>query len=233
MNRRSRVFTIFGIIIVILTLMLALLNIDNWSGVKALALLFALWAEIAFFGGFVLIEKLAERASKIVFGVGCRVIITFYSIIILVVSFIFMFSSNKGAIIFLTIQFVLLAFASILCFVLIAAGKSIKEKSDEVLSSGAQVENCVNALNALKINPSNETYATILGKLAEDLRFTDVSSIVPVDYKIEKLISELEMELIKDTKKKSNEKIDSLCGSLNYLIGRRKMDVNAAKRGGI
>ena len=123
--------------------------------------------------------------------------------------------------------------AAVLCIMFTSIGKGIREKSDMVLSARVQVENYINKLNSLKIVPSNEAYATALGKMSDNLSFTDVSTSVPLDKEIEERISELEMELIKDSEKKSNKKIDSLYENLNYLIGRRKMDVNAAKRGRI
>ena len=233
MDIRSKAYRMCGIIFFVLTFLICIINIKDWSGITILAFLFMLWSEFIFFGGLDFIEKIAENSSQIIIRSGFGSTVGIYSFSSFFISLIFMLFFKHQFKIFITIQLTLLGIAAILSIVFIVIGKNVKDNDDSYLNARSEIEGYIDSLNELKIKYPNSEYAAIFGKLAEDLRFTDTSAIVNSDKEIASAISELQIELMKDSENQSKEKMDTICANLNSLIGKRKIEVNATKRGGI
>ena len=233
MTLRVKVLHLSGMVILIATLLIVLINTRDWSGITAAAFLFMLWSEIVLFGGLIMIERLAARTSQILLRAGGGITVAAYSVITFVVSLVYMLSFKEAARSFFTLQFILLALAAILCMAFFAIGKSTKASNDAVSNSRSFHEDHINRLNILKADPANGAYAATLGSLAEDLRFTDISTVVPVDYEFDTVLLGLERELKHPDENLGKDKIESLCLTLKGLIAKRKIEVNAAKRGAI
>lgn len=233
MNRRINMFALCGVIVFLLTVILGIINIRDWSGVTIPALLFALWSVIALFGGLIFVETQAEKTAQLFFRVGCSITLLAYACGNYATSFLFIGFFKERSSLFFTIQFILLAAAAVLCLAFHTIAVGNKQKNRMVLSARLQIEDYVNRLNLLKAGASQETHAAVLGELAEQLRFTDMSTMVPVDSEIERTISGLQMELTKHRENQAKEKIDLLCKHLGTLISQRTFDVSAKKRGGL
>lgn len=129
MNRRAKVFLIIGAVSILVTLLVALINITVWDGVALPAVLFLLLAELVLFGGFALIERLAEKTAQVFFRAGCGVTLVFYFVLSCTSSLVFLFWFAQALAPFYTIQLILAALAAILCIVFFSTGKSIGEKA--------------------------------------------------------------------------------------------------------
>lgn len=233
MDRRIKRLALCGVIVFLLTLLLGMTNIRDWSGVTITAMLFALWSPIALVGGLIFVETQAEKTAQLFFRVGCSITIMAYGSITYVTSFLFIAFFKERVSLFFTIQLILLAATAILCIAFHIIAKGSKERTQPVLQARLQMEDYINRLNLLKDDVSQEEQAGLLGELADRLRFTDLSTLVPVDDEIDYTISSLKIELMKHSNHQSKEKIDVLFGHLNSLISQRALDVNATKRGGL
>lgn len=56
MNRRSKTILVSGVILLIATIIVSLICIDDWSGVTGWAFVTMLWSEVVLFGGLVFVE---------------------------------------------------------------------------------------------------------------------------------------------------------------------------------
>lgn len=129
MNRRGKVLIIIGALFMLVTLLVALLNIRLWEGIALPALLFLLWTELVLFGGFALVERLAEQTQQVIFRAGCGVTLVLYFILSFASSLVFLLWFTQATALFYSIQLILTALAAVLCLVFFYTGKSIKEKA--------------------------------------------------------------------------------------------------------
>ena len=76
---------------------------------------------------------------------------------------------------------------------------------------------------------SDNDQATLLKKLSEELRFTDVTAVVEADAKIENVLSVIEMEIEKSSPDSSV--ISDKITAINSAIKERKVQSATTKRG--
>lgn len=62
MNRRSKTILVSGVILLIATIIVSLICIDDWSGVTGWAFVTMLWSEVVLFGGLVFVPFLLDLA---------------------------------------------------------------------------------------------------------------------------------------------------------------------------
>lgn len=233
MNRRSKALALSGILVLALSIALALLTIRRWDGLMITAFLFILWAELVFFGGLIAVEAMAGSTAEALFRAGDGAVIAVYSGLSLIVSFLFLFSGSRSVVPLISIQLILLVGRIILFFVVRSVGKGVKDKNSAVLNAVGRIEGLAGRLNALAAGTEDARHSDRLNRLAEELRFTDVSTSVALDDDIEAAISALETVPQSGGGGQAKEEIDRLCRELDSLIAKRKAAVAAAKRGGI
>ncbi|MEA4921538.1 MAG: hypothetical protein VB078_11565 [Clostridiaceae bacterium] len=219
-----------GTLFIALTIALAAINIRNWQGLTFAAVLCIIWAEIALFGGLILIDRLSSSTAQVLFRSGASIVAAVYAFMVFSVSLLFMLWMKQSTAAFTTIQLTLFVIASVLFLLFWFLGKSVKIKNDKVSDSAASIHTYCKRLQLLANNKNLTKYESILNKMAEDLIFTDISSSVDVDNDIEAAISALEVAAMAPPDQPADQ-IDLLCQQANYLISKRK--INAAKRGGI
>lgn len=81
MNRRSKTILLSGIIAVIATIIIALVCIDDWTGLTGWAFATMLWSELVFVGGLVFVEWVANRTEQIVTRSTVYTVTTAYAVI--------------------------------------------------------------------------------------------------------------------------------------------------------
>lgn len=229
MTRREKAFTISGILVLLVTILLFFIITQERTTITWLGFLFLIVAEVIFFGGMLLIENIASRSSQIVIRSGVGATITIYTILSIVVSLVYMNLLRDSIVSLCVIQILLFSVAAILCVIFYTSGKGVKAKEDKVDESSAKIDAMINRMKLLK---SNKEYNGDLEKVCENLRFSDTSTFVEVDKEIEDKIGELESAFLKDDENKDAE-IKLLIKEISSLINKRKVQVKELKKGNI
>lgn len=229
MTRREKAFTISGILVLLVTILLFFIITQDRTTITWLGFLFLIVAEVIFFGGMLLIENIASRSSQIVIRSGVGATITIYTILSIVVSLVYMNLLRDSIVSLCVIQILLFSVAAILCVIFYTSGKGVKAKEDKVDESSAKIDAMINRIKLLK---SNKEYNGDLEKVGENLRFSDTSTFVEVDKEIEDKIGELESAFLKDDENKDTE-IKLLIKEISSLINKRKVQVKELKKGNI
>lgn len=229
MTRREKAFTISGILVLLVTILLFFIITQDRTTITWLGFLFLIVAEVIFFGGMLLIENIASRSSQIVIRSGVGATITIYTILSIVVSLVYMNLLRDSIVSLCVIQILLFSVAAILCVIFYTSGKGVKAKEDKVDESSAKIDAMINRMKLLK---SNKEYNGDLEKVCENLRFSDTSTFVEVDKEIEDKIGELESAFLKDDENKDTE-IKLLIKEISSLINKRKVQVKELKKGNI
>lgn len=232
MNKRGKTISISGIIMFVLTILMFFMMTNDRVTSTWISLFFLLFAEIILFGGFLMIEYLADKASHIVIRSGCGFVLVAYSIISTIVSMYYIISVKESVKLLLTIQIVLLGIAVILFAVFYTASVRIKDSSDKVIKATIRVSSIVDKLNLLSQDVNNVKFKKELLKIAEDLRFTDTSTLVPCDDEINRKLASLELALLKEDESKDSE-VYELLEDMLMLINKREIEVKNSKFGGV
>ncbi len=227
-RKRMFAFGQSGIIVLLCTIIILALTGKADSNTSALlGKIFLLYSEIILFSGLIGIEYAAGKGSQIITRAGCGVILTAYSAIVFLSSIIYIFMNTNDYAGFLIFELVLLTLAAIFSLVFYMIAKSEKERSTNVLYAVATISNLA---DRLKLLTTNKKYGRQLEKLAEDLQFSDTSSIVESDTKIEALITKIETALSEDN---YAEDVSEYINSIADLIKKRKIQIRNVKMGGI
>ncbi len=226
-NNRAKVFLVCGILILIATIVIfSIANENGMSSYKWLSLTFMLCVEAILFGGLILIEMLAKKSEQIIVRAGNGVVLIIYFIVSFAISLAFLCMQNTT--IFLIIQIILFVTLVTLEIVLVVAGKSIYNNNKNVLEAVSTVNEMINSLSAINVS---EEYKNQIEKIKNDLKYSDVSTVVPVDNDILENILSLENEFAKS--ETANDSIESIISNIDMLIKKRKMQVKNTKAGGL
>jgi hypothetical protein len=232
MNKRGKTISISGIIMFVLTIFIFFMMTNDKVASTWISLFFLLFAEIILFGGFLMIEYLADKASQIVIRSGCGFVLIVYSIISIIVSMYYIISAKESVKILITIQIAALAIAGVLFAAFYTISVSIKERSDKVINATVRVNSVVDKLKILSQDVNNAKYKKQLSKIAEDLRFTDTSTLVSCDDEINRKLVSLELVLLKEAGSKDSE-VYELLEDMLMLINKREIEVKNSKIGGV
>lgn len=229
MKRREKAFSISGILVILVTILLFFITTQERTTITWLGFCFLIIAEIVFFGGMIFIEKSAKELSQIIVRSGLGSTITIYAIASIIVSLVYMNFFRDSIISFCVIQILLLAISMILGIVFYTSGKSTRSNDAMINDASAMINKM---LSKMKLLMSNKEYKNDLEKLYDSLRFSDTSTLVKADYELDDKIQDLESVFSNDDENK-NEKIDTLLNNISELINRRKSEVMESKRGSI
>lgn len=232
MNRRSKTILLSGIIAVIATIIIALVCIDDWTGLTGWAFATMLWSELVFVGGLVFVEWVAKRTEQIVTRSTVYTVATAYAVINFIVSIPYIAFFKEANTSFVVIQTVLFAVAAIAIVISLSASKGISNANEKTMKSVANAEALIERLDKLAKNPNCENFSSTLKKVSEDLRYTDISATVSEDAEINEVISAIEIE-IADSSENTAENIKASLIRLNALVAQRKISASATKKGRI
>lgn len=230
MNIRGKTISISGVIILIATIIIATLCIDDWSRLTVLAFSTMLLTEIVFFGGLIFIEWISEKTEQLITRSSLYVLLSFYLVISILLSILYMVFFKEATTSFVIIQVILLAIITIAIMVSLAVSKSIYKSNEKTMTTLTSVEEMITRLNKLAALPKCAVYSSAIKKLSDNLRFTDVSVNVPEDAEIDGAISTIEIEATIENEDAA-ETIKETLIHLNSLIAQRKVTSSAAKKG--
>ncbi len=232
MNKRGKTLSIIGAISVAVTILLFFLLTSERSTMTWAGFCTILLAEIAMFGGLVFLESISAKLSQIVMsaiGGGALIAIPLISI---VVSLLFMVSQSHAYKVFAAIQIVSFAILVILLIIAYQVSTSVKYNSDKLLSAEKTITRITDKLKILADDRSNKVYSEKIKRIAEDIRYSDISTTVAADSEIETKIESLKLILLSENDQKEDE-VNALLDDIFLLVNRRKMEVKNTKQGGI
>ncbi len=232
MNKRGKVFLVSGTLIILLTIFLFFILTEERVTMTWLSFEFLLFAECVLFGGLMIIEHLSSKTSQIILRSGGGFTLIVYSTISMIVSLFYMILVRKSVRSFFSIQAVLIVVAVILFIIIITTANSVKENNDKILNTTNKMNGILDKINLLKNDLQNTVYTKSLNKIAEELRFSDISTTVPSDEELEHKLAKLELALLKEIDTKDVE-VNGLLEEMLLLINRRKAEVKTTKVGGI
>lgn len=232
MSRRIKAILISGIVVLLATILIFPLIINNWSGLTGLAFTTIIFSEIVFFTGLLYIEWLSKNTQQLIIRSGLYIVLPIYSGLNILLSIMYIYFFRYAIKTFTVMQIMLLAAAIIASTVVIVSGKSVYLSNKETMQAVSDMESMIEKLNRLSSYPGDEQLSSNFRKISESLRFTDVSKIVPEDAEIDKVISSIEVEM-NNADKDSHESINNFLVRLNTLISQRKISANAINKGEI
>lgn len=194
MSRRIKMFLASGVTVLLATVIISLICIDEWHGLANWAFVTMLWSEIVLFGGSIFIEWFAERSKQIFARSLLYSVIITYSTINFLISVFYMILLKEAATSFTVMQVIMLASESIGIAVSLGVSKGVQKSNIRTAKAVANTEAMIERLNKLALRPECEHFVSSLKKLSDDLRFTDISKVVAEDSTISNAISVIEIE---------------------------------------
>lgn len=234
MKNRNNAISIIGVIVVIFTgILFALLTKDRTTSMF-ICLGFIVGAEIVFFGGLLIIEYLSRTTSQIILRTVCGITLGVCSLASVLVSCVYMGRDVDSLRWFYSWQLIIWVLAIVVITIGYFTASSVKNSDTKTMKAVVTLTNVVNLLTSLSVDSRNTKYAEQLKKIADELRYSDTSSIVPSDELIQNAVAKLELALIQEYgEDEKDSEIKNLLSEMSVLINRRKQEVKLAKVGGI
>lgn len=234
MKNRNSAISIIGVIIVVFTgILFALLTEDRRTSMF-ICLGFIVGAEIVLFGGLLTIEYLSRTTSQIIVRTVCGITLGVGSIASILVSCIYMgrdVDSLRG---FYSWQLIIWVLAIIGITIGFFTASSVKASDTRTMNTVMTLTLVTDQLTSLSDDSRNTKYADQLKKIADELRYSDTSSLVPSDELIQNAVAKLEVVLVQEYgEDEKDTEIKNLLSEILVLINKRKQEVKLTKVGGI
>lgn len=234
MKNRNSAISIIGVIIVVFTgILFALLTEDRRTSMF-IYLGFIVGAEIVLFGGLLTIEYLSRTTSQIIVRTVCGITLGVGSIASILVSCIYMgrdVDSLRG---FYSWQLIIWVLAIIGITIGFFTASSVKASDTRTMNTVMTLTLVTDQLTSLSDDSRNTKYADQLKKIADELRYSDTSSLVPSDELIQNAVAKLEVVLVQEYgEDEKDTEIKNLLSEILVLINKRKQEVKLTKVGGI
>lgn len=234
MKNRNNAISIIGVTLVIFTAILFALLTEDRTRTMFICLGFIVGAEIVFFGGLLLIEYLSKTTSQIILRTVCGITLSIGSLASILVSCIYIgrdVDSLRG---FYSWQLIIWVLAIVVLTIGYFTASSVNNSDSRTMNAVMTLAVVVDQLTTLSDDSRNTKYAGQLKKIADELRYSDTSSLVPSDELIQNAVAKLEVVFVQEygEDEKDNE-IKNLLSEMLVLISRRKQEVKFTKAGGI
>jgi hypothetical protein len=233
MKNRNYAITIIGITLVVFTAILFSLFGDG-TRFMLTYFGFVIGAEIVLFGGLLLIESLSRFTSQVILRTVCGLTFGIGSLASIIVSCIYIgrdIDSLRG---FYLWQLIIWVIAIIVLTIGYFTASSVNDSDSKTMNAVMTVTLVVNQLTSLSEDNRNAKYAEQLKKIAEELRYSDTSSIVFSDELIQNTVARLELKLMQGSNtEETDREIKTLLNEIHVLINRRKQEVGLIKVGRI
>lgn len=234
MKNRNNAISIIGVTLVIFTAILFSLLTEDRTRTMFICLGFIVGAEIVFFGGLLLIEYLSRTTSQIILRTVCGITLSIGSLASILVSCIYIgrdVDSLRG---FYSWQLIIWVLAIVVLTIGYFTASSVNNSDSRTMNAVMTLAVVVDQLTTLSDDSRNTKYAGQLKKIADELRYSDTSSLVPSDELIQNAVAKLEVVFVQEygEDEKDNE-IKNLLSEMLVLISRRKQEVKFTKAGGI
>ena len=150
MNRRAKISIIIGSIVFVATCMIFIIAEIEIYLSTTLGICFLLYSELVFFGGFVVVEYLADKSSQIMTRAGVGIPVEGYAIIVFLSSLIYINFLDSYPRRFLIFQIILLVITAGIALVTANASKTAKERDTEILQADLRVQEFIDRLTLIK-----------------------------------------------------------------------------------
>lgn len=228
MNKWSKVSLIIGAVVLIASITVFVIIHPVIAPSTILGLCFLLYSEVVLFGGFVLVDMLSARASKLLLWSGVGTSIGIYGAIVFISSLIFMVTKTAHVQTFLVLQIILLVIVLAICLIVGNFSVNVKEKDNKVLRAGASLQYILDQLMLIKERTIRKAD---IDRLTEAISYADTSVAVDADVEIADAIARLE-EIV-NTDDFDSEGFDKTVQNIEFLIKKRTLQARAAKQGSI
>lgn len=151
---------------------------------------------IHIFGGLTFVEWISKNVEQLIIRPSMYFIIAVYTGINILISILYMMLFKWFVIHFIIIEIALLVIAIIFTLISILSVSSVRNSNEYTIKSVANMENITLMLDKLAISPECNDFVATIKKLKEDLKFTDISKIVPEDKEIVEVVEDLVIALI-------------------------------------
>ncbi|WP_455715023.1 hypothetical protein [Anaerosporobacter sp.] len=234
MKNRKHAISIIGVIVLVITVILFTLVTEDRTIFMCIYLGFIIGAEIVFFGGLLFIEYLSQSISQIILRTVWGFTLSAGALESIIVSCIYMgkdIDSLKG---FYTWQLIIWGIAFVVLIIGYFTASSVHNSNSKTMNAVTSLTVVIDKLISLSEDIRNEKYAEELKKIAEELRYSDTSTIVPSDDLIQNAVAKIELILIQVADKdENNNEIKDLLAELLVLINKRKQEIRLTKVGGV
>ena len=233
MNNRIKAIIIIGSLTFLFSIFLYFMIPIERVTIIWFGMIFILLAEIIFFGGLILIEYISKSVSQVFirsFGGAAVIVIPIISV---AVSMIFMITKSESFNMFIIIQVSLIVILSIIAVIAYYVSLGIKKESDNVLKSVSELNAMIGKLNLLRNDNSNTKYSAMIGKVEDELKYSDISTVVPSDEKLNAKLINLETELLKNDCESKDKKVIGILNDMLTIVKHRKIELQGIKKGGI
>lgn len=234
MKNRNNAISIIGVTLVIFTAILFALLTEDRTRTMFICLGFIVGAEIVFFGGLLLIEYLSKTTSQIILRTVCGITLSIGSLASILVSCIYIgrdVDSLRG---FYSWQLIIWVLAIVVLTIGYFTASSVNNSDSRTMNAVMTLAVVVDQLTTLSDDSRNTKYADQLKKIADELRYSDTSSLVPSDELIQNAVAKLEVVLVQEYgEDEKDTEIKNLLSEILVLINRRKQEVKLTKVGGI
>lgn len=234
MKNRTRAISIIGVILVIFTAILFALLTEDRTRTMFICLGFIVGAEIVFFGGLLLIEYLSKTTSQIILRTVCGITLSIGSLASILVSCIYIgrdVDSLRG---FYSWQLIIWVFAVVVLTIGYFTASSVNNSDSRTMNAVMTLAVVVDQLTTLSEDIRNSKYKEQLKKIADELRYSDTSSLAPSDDLIQNAVAKLELALVQEYgEDEKDSEIKNLLSEILVLINKRKQEVKLTKVGGI
>ncbi|WP_312495582.1 hypothetical protein [Anaerosporobacter sp.] len=234
MKNRNNAISIIGVTLVIFTVILFALLTEDRTRTMFICLGFIVGAEIVFFGGLLLIEYLSKTTSQIILRTVCGITLGVGSLASILVSCIYIGRNVDSLRGFYSWQLIIWVLAIIGITIGYFTASSVKTSDTRTMNAVMTLTNIFDQLTSFSDDSRNTKYADQLKKIADELRYSDTSSLVPSDELIQNAVAKLEVVLVQEYgEDEKDSEINNLLSEILVLINRRKQEVKLTKVGGI
>ncbi|MCI8826426.1 MAG: hypothetical protein HFH63_11230 [Lachnospiraceae bacterium] len=228
MNRRAKISIIIGSIVFVATCMIFVIAEIEIYLSTTLGICFLLYSELVFFGGFVVVEYLADKYSQIMTRAGVGIPVEGYAIIVFLSSLIYINFLDSYPRRFLIFQIILLVITAGIALVTANASKTAKERDTEILQADLRVQEFIDRLTLIKEFIDKKAD---IDKLIDKIKYSDKSATVHADKELNSAILNLE-NTIKIQEVDISE-FNKQIQEIDFLITKRNLQVRNLKQGSI
>lgn len=178
LNKLSLVYLVAGILTVVATLSVFLVNSNQefalhiWLGFFAM-----IYGEVAFFGGMMFIEKYAQERNLLILRTGGGIVVGVYAFFTFVLSFIYMNIEYASVLTFLSFLVILLVYTLIVEFIFIFVSRRVYKKDTRTQADMAKAK----YLEQLEVISLDEPYQERINALKDKVASLDNATILTME----------------------------------------------------
>lgn len=228
MNKKIKLSLTLGLIVIIATALVVTFARPIFSLTTIVSFFFLIYSEIVFFCGFILVEFLAEKYSKIIIRFELGLLFSIYSLIVFISSLIYMNTHILRMRGFMISQILLLVVMIIIALLIATFSKLVKTSDGRVLQANAM---CKNFESELILIQEKAPDSINIHCLIEGIKYSDMSLMADADVEIDEKISTLKELVLSD--KIVEETISNIVEEINFLIKKRNLQVKNKRQSGL